>query len=98
MNEDYKCKFCGTGRPPTEMKHYDTEEKYLFCSVCKNELALEETLDRTVDELEISIDILDDSVYYDEDKEYVIMLIEDWQKILRVLKQIGSNLTIKNNK
>ncbi len=92
MTEDYKCIHCETPRPPTEMK--EDGRTFLFCSVCKNELNFEDALDRTVHELKIDLDI---NVYYDTDKDYAIMTIEDWEKILAVLKQIGPDLTIKRN-
>jgi len=93
MNEDYKCKHCESSRPPTEMK--EDERTYLFCSVCKNELKLEDTLDRTVNELNIDFNM---NVYYDEEKNYAIMAIGDWEKILDILKQSSANLNVKDNR
>ncbi len=91
--EDYKCVHCETTRPPTEMK--EDGRTFLFCSVCKNELKLGDALDRTVHELKIDLDI---NVFYDEDKDYAMMTIKDWEKILDILNRIGTDLTVKDNR
>ena len=83
---DYKCKHCETTRPPTETK--EDGRTYLFCSVCKNELAEETPTENLKEGIEIDI-------FHDTDKKYVIMTVEDWAKIVKVFEDADCETSLE---
>jgi len=86
--EQQKCPHCGTTRIPVETVA-SGGAPYIFCPICKETITHGELLDMGVEEQRIDVRI---NYYYDEKKEYAIIKMADWEKVLKILKEGGAEL------
>ena len=81
--EQETCPHCGTTNTPTAKLR--DGERYFFCERCKKTITYDD-LDKAAEEREVDIRI---NFYHDEKKEHVIIKIEDWEKLIKILKAGG---------
>jgi transposase-like protein len=86
--EQETCPHCGTTKRPTAKLR--DGERYFFCERCKKTITYDE-LDKAVKEQEVDGIMI---YYYDSEKNHVIVEMEDWEKILKILKATGAEVIL----
>jgi len=89
MEDEQKCPHCGTTETPTAKLR--AAERYLFCERCKKTITDDGVIDIIIDEFELEGNV-NINIYNDKDKKYVIISVEDWEKILKLFKDGGAEL------
>ncbi len=91
--EQQKCPHCGTTDTPTAKLR--DGERYLFCERCKKTITQNGSLDIIIEDFKLEEDV-NINIYNDQNKKYVIISVEDWEKILKLFKEGGAELHISD--
>ena len=89
MENEQRCPHCGTTETPTDKLR--DGECYIFCERCKKTITHDELLEMGVEEQRIDVNM---TYYYDSEKNHVIVEMEDWKKILKILKATGAEVIL----